>query len=67
MIGHGNSQTALRRQNLGGGAPTLVGKAVSATDYPVNDLEAMITAINWNLDKLPLIANGRKVFPDCPF
>lgn len=45
---------------MGGGAPTLVGKAVSASVYPVKDLEAMITAINWNLDKLPLIANGKE-------
>jgi len=42
-------------------------KLVRASAYRTKDLLKMIGDKNWNLDKLPLIANGRKVFPDCPF
>ena len=42
-------------------------KLVRASAYRTKDLLKMIDDGNWNLDKLPLIANGRKVFPDCPF
>jgi len=41
-------------------------KLVKVSAYRTKDLLKMIEDKNWNLKKLPLIANGREVFPDCP-
>ena len=37
---------------------------VKASAYRTKDLLKMIEEKNWNLDKLPLIANGKKVYPE---
>ena len=38
--------------------------AVKASAYRTKDLLKMIEEKNWNLDKLPLIANGKEVYPE---
>ena len=39
-------------------------KFVRASSYRTKDLMKMIEEKNWNLDKLPLIANGIEVYPE---